>query len=234
MEVLMNDVKLGDFCPYNRWSEVEVHSYDGQDVVSAGNIEKITNVSKQYLMDETTGRAYLLEDPGKVRAKCAALVVFSPVIYLISSIINVAHRALKLITLDHFQIRSQKEAMEPYDFKARLSEAAVDVLRISTAHISFIGLELAAIYGVFNPYDGRKLYASIERATYGCVVLPWCFQPSSRPVFKIADKYYTLPIKGVEKYSVVCNFLKKNVDSIDNCARLLLYKDKASETWREV
>ena len=40
------------------------------------------------------------------------------------------------------------------------------------------GYELAALYGCIRPYDGRKLYATIERAMYGDSVLAPCFQPS--------------------------------------------------------
>ncbi|MBS4171388.1 hypothetical protein NEOC95_002136 [Neochlamydia sp. AcF95] len=43
--------------------------------------------------------------------------------------------------------------------------------------VALVGLELAAIYGIFTPYNGRKLYASIERAQYGKFTLAPCFQP---------------------------------------------------------
>lgn len=50
-------------------------------------------------------------------------------------------------------------------------------MRILVTPLSIIGLELAAIYGLFRPYDGRKLYASLEREIYGDFVLAPCFQP---------------------------------------------------------
>jgi len=37
------------------------------------------------------------------------------------------------------------------------------LLRIVTTPIAFVDLELAAIYGIFTPYNSRKLYARIEK-----------------------------------------------------------------------
>lgn len=59
-----------------------------------------------------------------------------------------------------------------------MSDAGQDILRIIATPFSILGLELAAIYGMFRPYDGRKLYGSIERATYGKAILAPCFQPN--------------------------------------------------------
>ena len=53
-------------------------------------------------------------------------------------------------------------------------------MRIIATPVSILGLELAAIYGIFQPYDGRKLYASFERATYGNFILAPCFQPDPK------------------------------------------------------
>lgn len=72
----------------------------------------------------------------------------------------------------------QETALEKeYNLKGRIISAGGDLLRIVATPISLIGLELSAIYGIFNPFDGRKLYASFERATYGKHILAPCFQP---------------------------------------------------------
>ena len=92
--------------------------------------------------------------------------------------ITVAFRILKLATLSHLWIRKAGE--DKYNFKARVKDAAVDLLKVAIHPIVIVGLELAAIYGVFRPYDGRKLYASLERAQYGHCVLAPCFQPDPR------------------------------------------------------
>jgi hypothetical protein len=73
-----------------------------------------------------------------------------------------------------------KDCDRQYSFQERLKDAGKDLLRVVTTPIALVGLELAAIYGIFNPYDGRKLYASIERAQYGNFILAPCFQPDPR------------------------------------------------------
>ena len=59
----------------------------------------------------------------------------------------------------------------------KLADAGKDSLRIVAAPFSILGLELAALYGLIRPYDGRKMYATIERAMYGNPILAPCFQP---------------------------------------------------------
>jgi len=51
-------------------------------------------------------------------------------------------------------------------------------LRIVATPLVLVALELSALYGIFRPYDGRKLYASFERMQYNHWILAPCFQPS--------------------------------------------------------
>ena len=67
---------------------------------------------------------------------------------------------------------------ENESFDTRLREAKLDLLRIFTSPIAILALELVAIYGIYDPMNGRKLYASIERAQYEDPILAPCFQPS--------------------------------------------------------
>jgi hypothetical protein len=156
-------VSIKDFHPVNSWKPDE----HGQKW--SGSNEPA------YLIDRTTGRRYFNESQGVVRFKCLLLTLGTPIVHTAASIINVAYRILKLVTLSHFWAPKKEESR--YDFKARLTDAGKDVLRIVATPFSLLGLELASIYGVFRPYDGRKLYASIERATYGNFILAPCFQP---------------------------------------------------------
>jgi hypothetical protein len=100
-----------------------------------------------------------------------------------ASVFNIAYRIFKLVTFSHFWVEKKSEVNESgereYNFKARLTDAGQDLLRIVATPVAIIGLELVAIYGLFRPYDGRKLYASIERATYGNGMLAPCFQPGA-------------------------------------------------------
>ena len=131
-----------------------------------------------YLIDETTDRRYWNESEGCVGFKCFLLTFGTPFVHPFSLIVNMAYRILKLVTFSHFWV--DKEGETKYDFKARLADAGKDLLKIVVTPLSLVGLELAAIYGIFSPYDGRKLYASIERATYGGCILAPCFQPDPK------------------------------------------------------
>ncbi len=132
----------------------------------------------KYLIDMTTGRRYWNESEECVRLKCFLLTLFTPIYHLIASVVDVFYRIVKLVSGSHFWM--DKEGEKSYSLKGRLKDAGQDFLRVLTAPFAFIGLELAAIYGIFNPYDGRKLYASIERAQYGTFILAPCFQPDPK------------------------------------------------------
>lgn len=159
----MASVILGDFHPVNQW---KVHH---------PNVGDFIDFTYSVLIDETTSREYSNESKECVSEKCQKLTLATPIVHSIASCINIAYRIVRLVTLSHFWWGLNKEA--PYSLKERTKEAGKDLLRIFTTPFAFIGLELAAIYGIFSPYNGRKLYATIERAQYGNSVLAPCFQP---------------------------------------------------------
>lgn len=158
----MTSVNLRDFQLSNQW---ELDS-DGP---------KWSDGDPKYLIDKTTGRKYWNESKDCVRFKCFLLTLGTPIVHSIASLVNMAHRIMKLVTFSHF--RMDKEGEKSYSFKERLKDAGKDLLRVVTTPIAFVGLELAAIYGMFSPYNGRKLYASIERAQYENFTFAPCFQP---------------------------------------------------------
>jgi hypothetical protein len=127
-----------------------------------------------YLLDMTTGNRYWNEPKGVVGTKAFLLALGTPIVHAIALTIQVFASALKLITLWHFWGHTgEKETL-----KEKLLHAGADFLKIAAAPLALAGLELSAIYGIFRPYDGRKLYASFERAEYGHYVLAPCFQPN--------------------------------------------------------
>lgn len=159
----MTDVTLRDFQPFNRW------------VVDQDGPKWSDQDEPQYLIDGTTGRKYWNESKGVVGFKCFLLTLGTPIVHAIASLVNMAYRIIKLVSFSHFWMPRENE--KAYSFTARLKEAGVDLLRVFTTPLAYLGLETAALYGIFNPYDGRKLYASIERAQYGNFILAPCFQP---------------------------------------------------------
>jgi hypothetical protein len=158
----------GDFQLFNRW-KVDT---DGERYRS-GEFGKLGE--PKYLIDQTTGRKYGNETKGTVRLKCFLLCFGTPIAHSVAAVINVIYRIVKLVTLSHFWIAKSGE--RKYNFTARLADAGKDVLRILLQPFSIIGLELSALFGVFTPYNGRKLYATIERAEYGSYISAPCFQP---------------------------------------------------------
>ncbi len=158
----MSSVTLRDFQPINTWKP----DLDGQ---------RWSDGDPKHLIDMSTGRKYWNESKSCVGFKCFLLTLGTPIVHSIASLANVAYRIVKLISFSHFWITKGSE--KSYSFKERLKDAGKDLVRVITAPIVLVGLELAAIYGMFTPYNGRKLYASIERTQYGNFILAPCFQP---------------------------------------------------------
>ncbi len=157
----MSSITLRDFQPINTWKP---------DL----NGPKWSDGDPKHLIDATTERRYWNESKGCVGFKCFLLTLGTPIVHSVASLVNVVYR-MKLVMFSHFRV--DKEGEKSYSFKERLKDAGKDLLRVVTTPIAFVGLELAAIYGMFTPYNGRKLYASIERAQYGNFILAPCFQP---------------------------------------------------------
>jgi hypothetical protein len=160
-------VNWGDWCPWNSW----------EPAWSPSLATYVKDPQKGYwsasaIVDMTTGKPYGHEYPGLIRFKCFWLILGTPIVHAITIICNLVYRLFLLMTFAHFWADDQK-----YSFAARLLYCGTDLLRIVAAPLAIIGLELAALYGLFNPLDGRKLYATIERAEYGNFILAPCFQP---------------------------------------------------------
>ncbi len=162
-------VTFRDFQPINNWT-----LESGGERCSC----EVHRGQPKFLIDQTTGRKYYNQPEEEVRYRCFVLALATPIVYSIISVANIARRILNLVTLSHFWI--EKEGETKYSLLERLADAGKDILRIVAAPVSIVGLELASLYGWFRPYDGRKLYASIERATYGEFVLWTVFQPQPR------------------------------------------------------
>ncbi len=159
------DVSFRDFQPISTWKP---------DL----NGPKWKDGNPELLIDMTTGRRYWNESKNCVRLKCFFMILATPIVHSIASLVNVADRIVNLVSFYHFW--TYKEEEKSYSFKGRLKNTGQDLLRVLATPIAFIGLELAAIYGVLTPYNGRKLYASIERAQYGESILAPCFQPDPK------------------------------------------------------
>jgi hypothetical protein len=131
-----------------------------------------------FLVDQATNRRYLNENPWIVRVKCGLLGLATPIAHPIASVANIVYRIARLFSFVHF--REPRIGEQKYNFMARLQSAGRDLARVVATPFSLIGLQFAALYGLFRPYDGRKLYATLERATYGHFIIAPCFQPGPK------------------------------------------------------
>lgn len=89
----------------------------------------------------------------------------------------VAYRVVRVVTLSHLWMKSRHETSDMPNWRLRFTLLAIDFVQILTQVPALIFLELSALYGLLTPYNGRKLYATIERAQYGNFFLAPCFQP---------------------------------------------------------
>nr|WP_166155485.1 hypothetical protein [Neochlamydia sp. AcF84]NGY94942.1 hypothetical protein [Neochlamydia sp. AcF84] len=129
----------------------------------------------KYLIDASTGQKYWNEPKNSVRFKCFLLILGTPYRSFACLFSKYSLSSCEISFFFHFW--TGKQAENSYSFPGRLKDAGQDLLRVVMTPVALVGLELAAIYGIFTPYNGRKLYASIERARYGKFTLAPCFQP---------------------------------------------------------
>lgn len=157
----MNSLVLNDFRLVTTWK-------------MASNCDCWWDGSPIYVVDSATGRRYLNEGELAVSFKCVLLTCATPLFQSANLLLNLAYRVARLITGNSFYL---KDGAKDISFNASLMQASEDVLRIILTPITFLLLEMAAIYGIVSPYNGRKLYASLECAMYEGPMLAPCFQP---------------------------------------------------------
>jgi hypothetical protein len=156
-------VKIQDFNPINTWKE----DTEGP---------KWANTNKPvYILDQSTNRKYFNEDASVVRGKCFMVACGTPFVHTIAAIANMAYRLFKIISFANFWLPQSDS--KKHSFTDRLKETGLDLLKCVTSPIAILGLQCAAVYGLFRPYDGRKIYASIERGMFSHFILAPCFQP---------------------------------------------------------
>ena len=144
----------------------------------------IDSQNPHYITDQTTGRRYFHLSPSLLRESyfCEAIMGV-PITGSVQCVVREAYYILRFALFADFWVKKLGE--EKYNFKARLLDSAENLLRIAVNPISLIGLECAAIYGIFRPNDGRKLFASIERALVTengpCMIIKDLAQPIPLP-----------------------------------------------------
>lgn len=131
-------VRLKQFHPVNEWQTTQENSHN--------------------LYDVTTGDLYWGVNKTPLRIKFALLATLGTAAHTIIAVCSAVYRVFHGLYLAIAPGKSLKE---------RLIEPLKEWLTIASDLITPVALFLFAIYGQIRPYDGRKLYASIERLRFG-------------------------------------------------------------------
>jgi hypothetical protein len=145
-------IHLSHFIPCNEWTSTQ---------------------GSHYVIDKSTGDRYANEQARIKRLKCLVMAAATPVVHSASMTLNLANRIIKLVTFAHFWHPSHKG----YSLQECCLDYGKDLLRVAFTPILFLGLELSAVYGVFSPNDGGKLFATFERCLFEQGILAPCLQP---------------------------------------------------------
>ncbi len=143
---------LSHFSPYTQFKEVGEYSFQRAD---------------------SNGDCYWKEELNVIRLKCLGLIFATPIVHAVGLVLNVANRVAKMISFAHFWYPMSVGC-------SKRSSWSKDLLRVVSSPFIYIGLELSAVYGLFLPENGRKLYATFERCAYGKELLAPCFQPDPK------------------------------------------------------
>lgn len=114
----------------------------------------------QFVVDASTGDRYVTDSPTLVRAKCVMIFAGSFVFHPIAASLNILNMVWNILS-------------------GNSKDVAGDIERICLTPFVLLGMLFATAYGaIINPYDGRKLYGTLERFYYHSSVIATCFQPS--------------------------------------------------------
>ncbi len=160
------------YCPINRWKvddSAGCETFYSED----GSMDNIP----RYIIDMTTGNKYLNESKNTIRGKCFLLTLATLTYHLSITLIIIIGRFIRLIIIYDFwgTVNSDKQT-NPTDKKS--TNFKNNLLSLILLPIMFIGLLFSAVYGIFTPYNGRKLYARFEENIpyYQNELIAPCFQ----------------------------------------------------------
>ena len=165
----------------NKWEEIDIDQDKLEkeiDELGGAGIDILNPklITRYTTIDKSTNQRYLNDSELTVRVKCGVLALLgTPLVQPILLAINIVVRFFKII----FFVELWRKANRECNFSAKCRLWNSDFVRIIFSPLVFVGIHLASIYGIFSPYNGRKLYASVERAVYGQGLLAPCFQPEA-------------------------------------------------------
>jgi len=160
---------IRDFQPFNSWSVPSTpKGFWGQS----------QETMPKDLVDETTGRVYWYSSEGKTRLICLFAAVTTPLVFSIRMTMDVVALVLNVVSLGFY--RAQWNAGKLTLMKC-VQEGTKDAIRacghVMVQPIVGMAMNLFALYGLVRPYDGRKLYSSMDRYWHGEANLSRWFHP---------------------------------------------------------
>lgn len=171
----MSSLTINHFFPFSTIDE---------DPYSAN---KYNYISKQYdgkkvnVIDSSTGDKYVNDERNTIRLKCTMLLFSVPIMHGFIALLDIVIRLMKCLSFYHFwkikKGRVSTISIPQPGLSVRAYSFVLDLVHIILAPICLICMELSALYGLFLPNNGRKLYNNFERLQYGEAILANCFQP---------------------------------------------------------
>jgi hypothetical protein len=137
-----------------------------------------------YVMkDCSTNELYNGDDLMTIRRKCVLLIVSSPISQSLAIFYKMLHLLCKLVTVDAFSSNAQANL----NFIQKCNLFLINILHFLVMPLVIVMLDLALLYGIFFPLDGRKLYNSLflffyedtitRELSYPTAFLAPCFKP---------------------------------------------------------
>lgn len=152
---------------------------------------EMTSSEAEYLRDKTANRLYHNFIVG-LRLHLIFSMARTAVYDTAIVVMQICFRALKLVSFAYFWIGKKDESS--YSLKGRLNDIANDIVKSLKSPFILLAQELSAMYGMINPEDGRKLYASLQRLILPKEHLYAVLQPLC---FSLEEKDY--PAWGIKK-----------------------------------
>ncbi|MDP3705657.1 MAG: hypothetical protein Q8R24_07065 [Legionellaceae bacterium] len=158
---------------------------------------------KSRILDLSTGDQYANEARVIIRFKCFLLSLTVPIFHSIIAVLEIIITSLMCISLYPFWKKRKEDLSTGTYAKACFTDFAEIMFRILFIPIIVALLELSALYGLIFPHNGRKIYANLERLTYGGAVLARCFQPLNHVIKSKSNDTESAPLSALAELECI-------------------------------
>lgn len=147
-----------DVCKLDNNGDIKHYEIKNEETKKKWDITVIS-----YIVDSKTGDLYLDEDWYVITFKCFCILLINPIFSTLTALWELSR--LAVLTKRTIERLSEQNDGEPRkELVDNLLKAVFDVVKIP---VFSSGIELAAFYGIFHPYQGRRMGAAIESAWHG-------------------------------------------------------------------